>query len=292
MHLGEVGATTAMPDGEHADGAGSVAAAAPERSASLDDTTSELLELAPSEDAACAPSASDPLAWRGPGELVSFGSGPIGVGFEECTPELEDYHAHGFASVVGRMAPGGQADASARVHLGQVVVAVGAASVRRLAYPALMELISTAPRPLRIVFCDEQELLAWLPGLGETEGTSAADAPALELVETPGAGSARPSEPAGGADAHAYTWQIAGGDGAWIDLAPVQIEDGDFPVQASATRARHAALLALDAAASAQPGVRGPRAQCWVWCFRFSFFVFRVSPKPQGLPHAVALHAF
>eukprot|EP01046_Picozoa_sp_COSAG06_P035036 COSAG06_NODE_3721_length_4976_cov_3.131232_3_plen_1138_part_00 len=100
------------------------------------------------------------------GVTITFGKGPLGMGLAENLEWMSASAVGAFATVVERfnlLADGskGPVEASGRVHIGDLLVAVSGTDVRSEDHTAVISKIRACPRPFTITFC-EPRLLAGL----------------------------------------------------------------------------------------------------------------------------------
>lgn len=100
------------------------------------------------------------------GVTITFGKGPLGVGLAENLDWMSASAVGAFATVVERfnlLADGskGPVEASGRVHIGDLLVAVSGTDVRSEEHTTVLSRIRACPRPFTITFC-EPRLLAGL----------------------------------------------------------------------------------------------------------------------------------
>ena len=126
--------------------------------------------------------------YDGPGEAVVFSNGSFGLGFAESSDE--EYAQHSFPAVVGRVTAGGQGDISGGVSVDDAVVMIGSTSTRHMEFHDVIQLVKDAARPIRMVFCDQRLIAAWI-------AMKNAD-PALSTIE--------PSKFDGRYDVHTEDW--------------------------------------------------------------------------------------
>lgn len=100
------------------------------------------------------------------GVTITFGKGPLGVGLAENLEWMSASAVGAFATAVERfnlLADGskGPVEASGRVHIGDLLVAVSGTDVRSEEHTTVLSRIRACPRPFTITFC-EPRLLAGL----------------------------------------------------------------------------------------------------------------------------------
>lgn len=100
------------------------------------------------------------------GVTITFGKGPLGVGLAENLEWMSASAVGAFATVVERfnlLSDGskGPVEASGRVHIGDLLVAVSGTDVRSEEHTNVLSRIRACPRPFTITFC-EPRLLAGL----------------------------------------------------------------------------------------------------------------------------------